>query len=92
MAPADPEHEHEPVRIASEVGQSDHGVLGPGQQRHRGQARQQLHPLAPPQRLDQLEAAHPKGLAEEADPRMLNRRPIPQTRALSPERNPAPSR
>jgi hypothetical protein len=74
MAPTQPEQKHEPVRIAPNIGQPDHGVRGPGQQqRHQGHARQHLHPLAPPQRMHQLEAGHPRRLIEEAHRRMLTR-------------------
>jgi hypothetical protein len=55
QAPAHPQHEREPVRIPTDVGQRHHGVVGSGQQqRHRGHAREHVHPLPPPHRVHQL--------------------------------------
>jgi hypothetical protein len=77
QAPAHPEHEREPVRKPTDIGRPDHSVVGPGEhQRHRGHAREHLHPLPPPLRMHQLEAGHLKRLVEEAHRRMLTRRPI----------------
>jgi signal transduction histidine kinase len=76
QAPAHPQHEREPVRIPTDIRQPDHGVVGSGQhQRHRGHAREHVHPLAPPHRMHQLEPGHPRWLVEEAHRRMLT----PQT-------------